>query len=72
MSNKNKDFKNTKSLRRRMKKNNLKAMIFQLNENNQSELRYQQFVQFIKRFNRSDIKIGLILPNPTKNFSPKN
>ena len=52
-----------------MKKNNLKAMIFQLNENNQSELRYQQFVQFIKRFNRSDIKIGLILPNPTKNFS---
>jgi len=52
-----------------MKKNNLKAMIFQLDENNQSGFRYQQFVQFIKRFNRSDIKIGLILPNPTKNFS---
>jgi len=56
-------------LRWRMKKNNLKSMIFQLDENNQSGFRYQQFVQFIKRFNRSDIKIGLILPNPTKNFS---
>jgi len=51
-----------------MKKNNLKAMIFQLHENNQSEFRYQQFVQFIKRLNRTDIKIALILPNPTNIF----
>jgi len=52
-----------------MKINSLKAIIFQLYENNESGFRYQQFIQFIKRFNRSDIKIGLILANPTKNFS---
>ncbi|MEA2022617.1 MAG: trehalose-phosphatase [Candidatus Caldatribacteriota bacterium] len=48
-----------------MHKNNLKAMIFQLNKSNQSDSRYQQFIQFTKHLNRPDIKIGLILPDQT-------
>ena len=49
-----------------MQKNYLKAIIFQINQNNQSELRYQQFIQFVKHLNQPDIKIGLILPNQTE------
>jgi trehalose-phosphatase len=45
-----------------MHKSNLKAIIFQLNKSNQSDSRYQQFIQFTKHLNRPDIKIGLILP----------
>jgi len=40
-------------------------MIFQLNKNNQSNSRYQQFIRFNKHLNLPDIKIGLILPNQT-------
>ena len=46
-----------------MYKSNLKAIIFQLNKSNQSDSRYQQFIQFTKHLNCPDIKIGLILPD---------
>ena len=52
-----------------MQKNKLKAILFQLNENQQFNFRYQQFIKFVKSFSYKELKIGLILPAHMKNFS---